>query len=710
MKKHVIRQRILNIANPSEVALFMSYDFETKKNSASLYLDRSRRESSRLLQLIVHLSTSLSHRLETVDSKYAEYVQSIYLLRAFVLSFIDNPLSRGTALEMLFPISDRNALLIKYDKIRYLLLFIWALLHMLCAASAFYFGSTIGSRAISLWLSSFLLALYVDIFILEVIKVVMSFTFLHSFSANRRVQDLLFVLKERVPYLLRRPLGLISFHNSLIQHFNPACRVARAFPSLSASRLLMALNDSDLGILSQTPKKTWSSYTFAALSSPLSYIMHIPQTFRKIIVESLIIVLVFGIVLSRYEEDSQVYALPLLALVFTLIVTATYLYLYVFNHYMAKTIEDGDNISKDASNKVEMNKTEDPSSSLSAAVPDDLLSDRKSLKFKPKAALDLPALRNRNLKVVLPAIDEDVKSRQFALLSQMMGNYEEYNGHDYYMQSDQHFQDIQARNDYYNSLNQPSDYDGHIIRDNFRNERYLEEEKSLRDDFGDLSLYERSSLHVPNSEFYESERHKKASRGKSRSRERSRGRDRDKRDRHRGHDKSKEHKHVTDKRYHGETIHRIRDKDLPELVQSSTSYMANSHHSADEDFTGSHYTSNRKEHRKKHRHREGRRHRRDFESSTASKQFGDSYAELGGDPVTLDKGSNHLGNEMFNMSIESISTYNGSILMPQNSRPNNNIHVPFDIDEDADDENLRALSAFPHEFEDSFASNDHDST
>jgi len=54
------------------------------------------------------------------------------------------------------------------------------------------------------------------------------------------------LLRERAKYVLRRSSGLIRFSDSLIQHFNPACRAARAFPELPISRLLMSLNDHDL--------------------------------------------------------------------------------------------------------------------------------------------------------------------------------------------------------------------------------------------------------------------------------------------------------------------------------------------------------------------------------------------------------------------------------------------------------------------------------
>jgi phosphate/sulfate permease len=54
------------------------------------------------------------------------------------------------------------------------------------------------------------------------------------------------LLRERSVTIMRRQRHLITRADALIQHFNPACRAARAFPELAASRLLLSLNDDDL--------------------------------------------------------------------------------------------------------------------------------------------------------------------------------------------------------------------------------------------------------------------------------------------------------------------------------------------------------------------------------------------------------------------------------------------------------------------------------
>jgi hypothetical protein len=56
------------------------------------------------------------------------------------------------------------------------------------------------------------------------------------------------MLRERCQSILKRRAGVMIYANSWIQHFNPACRVARQFPHLPLSRLLMSLSDFDLPI------------------------------------------------------------------------------------------------------------------------------------------------------------------------------------------------------------------------------------------------------------------------------------------------------------------------------------------------------------------------------------------------------------------------------------------------------------------------------
>lgn len=63
---------------------------------------------------------------------------------------------------------------------------------------------------------------------------------------SKEVRTVHLSLKNRIRFLLRRTSGMMKSSSALVQHFNPICRAARAFPEYSISRLLMSLNDFDV--------------------------------------------------------------------------------------------------------------------------------------------------------------------------------------------------------------------------------------------------------------------------------------------------------------------------------------------------------------------------------------------------------------------------------------------------------------------------------
>ena len=71
---------------------------------------------------------------------------------------------------------------------------------------------------------------------------------------------------------MNRQKGVIRDSNSLIQHFNPACRVARAFPSLPISRFLMILNDYDVPYFNQFNHSKQSIPTILPIQSIQNYL------------------------------------------------------------------------------------------------------------------------------------------------------------------------------------------------------------------------------------------------------------------------------------------------------------------------------------------------------------------------------------------------------------------------------------------------------
>lgn len=116
-------------------------------------------------------------------------------------------------------------------------------------ALAFYvflFGVSIGSRATNIWLLGGVISILQQIFILQPLRIWVTFVVLSSFADNVRLWHGL--LRERSTVIMQRSQGIIRDADSLIQHVNPACRAAQSFPGLPASRLLLSINDYDLPV------------------------------------------------------------------------------------------------------------------------------------------------------------------------------------------------------------------------------------------------------------------------------------------------------------------------------------------------------------------------------------------------------------------------------------------------------------------------------
>jgi len=113
---------------------------------------------------------------------------------------------------------------------------------MLIAISTLY--TSVGTRASAIWLMVTFLALIQDIFILQPIKIFVKYVVITS-QVSADVRQLLDAMSARYISIIHRSSGNMNDANSLIQHFNPSCRLARMFPGLPVSRFLIALNDYD---------------------------------------------------------------------------------------------------------------------------------------------------------------------------------------------------------------------------------------------------------------------------------------------------------------------------------------------------------------------------------------------------------------------------------------------------------------------------------
>eukprot|EP00981_Chlorochromonas_danica_P015821 scaffold14705_cov249-Ochromonas_danica.AAC.2 len=116
---------------------------------------------------------------------------------------------------------------------------------MAVAAGGAYLGMNIGNRSVELWLVVLFVSLVEEFFAHELFVIFCDALVLKRWMAADFYRILL-GLNRRSRLLLARTGGAVRNALDLVQHFNPACRVARKIAHLPIARLLLSLNDIDL--------------------------------------------------------------------------------------------------------------------------------------------------------------------------------------------------------------------------------------------------------------------------------------------------------------------------------------------------------------------------------------------------------------------------------------------------------------------------------
>lgn len=119
-----------------------------------------------------------------------------------------------------------------------------------------FFSIPLGSRAAYYWTTVLVLAVCEDLALVQPIAIWIRMTVLTTLVRDD-CRHLLTDLKKQGRLILMRTWGLLRHSNSLVQHFNPACRAARMFPHLPVSRFLLSLSDYDLPIPRQFQRHDW---------------------------------------------------------------------------------------------------------------------------------------------------------------------------------------------------------------------------------------------------------------------------------------------------------------------------------------------------------------------------------------------------------------------------------------------------------------------
>jgi hypothetical protein len=156
----------------------------------------------------------------------------------------------------------------------------------------FLFGISIGQETTKVWLAAIIISFLEDTLLVEPLTIL----FYSIFVAGIVYKDVMVLANRmftRQRTMLYRVKGQLDPIIASVQHFNAACRVARHFPGLYASRLLMSINDMDIpaAYLSRYDQKgmtnsLWKAVAMVKAVIILLFLTVLPEAWQEGFVEA----------------------------------------------------------------------------------------------------------------------------------------------------------------------------------------------------------------------------------------------------------------------------------------------------------------------------------------------------------------------------------------------------------------------------------------
>jgi hypothetical protein len=147
----------------------------------------------------------------------------------------------------------------------------------LCAAVTTVSFRYIAPAASSLWLAVLVSALLLDLLLVQPAKALMAGVVVGA-RLDREMCRLVGQLSLRCKLIFLRQRGVVWNYKALVQHLNPACRAARAFPASPVAKLLISINDDDVcpreGVL-------WFDAPLSCLADAVCWVVLSPPAFLR---------------------------------------------------------------------------------------------------------------------------------------------------------------------------------------------------------------------------------------------------------------------------------------------------------------------------------------------------------------------------------------------------------------------------------------------
>eukprot|EP01036_Dinobryon_divergens_P024036 gene24036-32447_t len=282
---------------------------------------------------IVQKVTSAKDTCEKIALKLDGHLSSSakedYLMRVFLVESFSGSV-RHVVKKFLFPFSPENAPLSSSSM--FVVVSVVLLVVGFVGMSYFIvrFGLTVGSKSAMLWLITGFTCVGEDNFLVQPLKIYLNWVAITSYFRT----ELNFIvdrLVQRSKLILMRTSGVLRSYKWLVQHMNPACRVARLNPicALPVARLIMAINDYDLP--REPVRKAWLWPLSSVLRATITILLLLPKAYlpnfiADILLNLVAIVLINGFAVGLYFVSIYTghYIYPIIIVVGLLLVLVMY--------------------------------------------------------------------------------------------------------------------------------------------------------------------------------------------------------------------------------------------------------------------------------------------------------------------------------------------------------------------------------------------------
>jgi len=133
--------------------------------------------------------------------------------------------------------------------------------------------------------------LSLDVFLIWPLFIWFSFVVMSSLVQDK-VRNALARLEKKCMKLLDHNYGCFRlFGSQVLQHLNPACRVARSFPELGMSRLLISLSDYDMPIPKNNARGIRQVVTYITMVAMMGFVgilITLPEEIQTLVLEFLL--------------------------------------------------------------------------------------------------------------------------------------------------------------------------------------------------------------------------------------------------------------------------------------------------------------------------------------------------------------------------------------------------------------------------------------